>query len=104
MWGWVKFEGFSQSIKKNKAKAKCGEKERVRKDVEKMGKHLNFYAKQSDLTHTYFFHMPMILFLYKKAYFNTNKLYSCVPGVCVSQEFEDVFPIKFQVDCHLQEE
>jgi hypothetical protein len=32
----------------------------------KVGKHLNFYAKQFDLTHAYFFYMPMILLLYKE--------------------------------------
>jgi hypothetical protein len=46
-----------------------------------MEKHLILYAKQSDLTHVYFFDMPMILFLYKEAYFNANKLDSCVRSV-----------------------
>lgn len=63
----MKFEGFGQNLKKKKTK--FGEKERVRKDVVKMGKHLNFYAKKSDLTRTYFSHMPIILFMHKKAYF-----------------------------------
>ena len=31
----------------------------------KVGQHLNFYAKQSDLTYVYFLYMPMILLLYK---------------------------------------
>lgn len=62
----MKFEGFGQNLKKKKTK--FGEKERVRKVV-KMGKHLNFYAKKSDLTRTYFSHMPIILFMHKKAYF-----------------------------------
>ena len=47
---------------------------RKKECVGKVGKHLNFYAKQSDLTHAYFSYMPMILLLYKEAYFNTNKL------------------------------
>lgn len=51
-------------------------KEKVRKEesVGKEGKHFNFYAKRSDLTYAYFSYMPMILLLYKEAYFNTNKL------------------------------
>jgi hypothetical protein len=83
-------------------KVECGEKmsgenkERVRKEecVGKVGKTLNFYEKQNDLTDTYFSDMPIIFLLYKKTYFNTNKLDSCIPSVCVSllQEFEDVFP------------
>jgi hypothetical protein len=52
-----KFEGFSKKQKKKyKGKAECEEKkERMRKEkyVEKVGKYLNFYAKQSD--HTHFF-------------------------------------------------
>jgi len=37
--------------------------------------------------------MPMILLLYEEAYFNTNKLDSYVPNICISllQEFGDVF-------------
>jgi hypothetical protein len=37
--------------------------------------------------------MPMILLLYKKSYFNTNKLDFYVSRVCVSllQEFNGVF-------------
>jgi len=40
-----------------------------------------------------FFYMPMILLLYKKAYFYTNKIDSYVPNVYVSllQEFENIF-------------
>ena len=51
-------------------------KVKVRKEecVEKLEKHLNFHAKQSDLTHAYYFNMPMILLLYKEAYFNSNEL------------------------------
>jgi len=64
-----KFEGFRKK-KKNKGKFECGKKkERVRKKeyVEKVGKYLNFYAKQSHHTHIYFFNMTMILLLYKNA-------------------------------------
>ena len=48
--------------------------------VGKVDKHLNLYAKQSDLTHVNFFDMLMILFLYKEAYFNANKLDSYIPS------------------------
>ena len=102
MWGQVKIRwvvsvkqlgesfileiGSKISTKKNTGKAKSGDKMswekkvRMRKEqcVEKLGKHLNFYTKQSDLTHAYHFNMPMILLLYKKMYFNCDDLNSCV--------------------------
>ena len=102
MWGQVKIKwvvsvkqlgesfileiGSKISTKKNTGKAKSGDKMswekkvRMRKEqcVEKLGKHLNFYTKQSDLTHAYHFNMPMILLLYKKMYFNCDDLNSCV--------------------------
>jgi hypothetical protein len=66
----------------------------VRKEdcVGKVGKYLNLYSKQSDLTHAYFYDMPMILLLYKEVYFNSKELDSCVPSGYVSflQQF-DVF-------------
>jgi hypothetical protein len=58
--------------KKNIGKDESGEKRvRVKKEkcVEKLGKHLFFYAKQSDLTHACHSNMPMILLLYNKTYF-----------------------------------
>jgi hypothetical protein len=47
-------------------------KERVIKEdcVEKVGKNLNFFAKSSDLKHAYLSELPMILLVYKEAYFN----------------------------------
>jgi hypothetical protein len=67
----------------------------VRKEdcVEKVGKNLNFFAKSSDLKHAYLSELPMILLVYKEAYFNSNNLDSCVPSVVkvLLQEFEDVF-------------
>jgi hypothetical protein len=61
-------------------------KKNVRKEeyVGKVGKHLDFHVKQNNLTHFYFSDIPMILLLYKEAYFNTNELDSCVLSVCVS--------------------
>jgi len=48
-------------------------KERVRKEesVEKVGKHLNFFAKSNDLKHAYLSNLPMILLVYKEAFFNS---------------------------------
>ena len=47
-------------------------KERVRKEecVEKVGKHLNFFAKSNDLKHAYLSNLPMILLVYKEVFFN----------------------------------
>ena len=58
-----------------------------------MGKNLNFFAKSSDLKHAYLSELPVILLVYKEAYFNSNNLDSCVPSVVkvLLQEFEDVF-------------
>jgi len=65
-------------------KVKSGEKiTRLKKEecLEKLEKHLNFYTKQSDLTHACHSNIPMILLLYKEAYFNSDGLNSCVPSV-----------------------
>jgi hypothetical protein len=67
-----RIEDFSKKKKKNIGKDESGEKRvRVKKEkcVEKLGKHLFFYAKQSDLTHACHSNMPMILLLYNKTYF-----------------------------------
>jgi hypothetical protein len=55
---------------------------------------VNFFAKSSDLKHAYLSELPMILLVYKEAYFNSDNLDSCVPSVVkvVLQEFKDVFP------------
>ena len=94
-------EGHGQE-QKNEKKAESGEKmsgekkERVRKEecVEKVGELLNFFAKSNDLKHAYLSDMPMILLVYKEAFFNSNELDSCVPSVVkvLLQEFEDIFP------------
>ena len=49
--------------------------------VEKVGKHLNFFAKSNDLKHAYLSDMPMILLVYKEALINSDELDSCVPSV-----------------------
>jgi len=89
-------EGHGQE-QKNQRKAESGEKkERVRKEecVEKVGKHLNFFAKSNDLKHAYLSDLPMILLVYKEAFFNSDDLDSYVPSIVkvLLQEFKDVFP------------
>jgi hypothetical protein len=62
--------------------------------VEKLKKQPNFNAKGSQIRSAFFTNKPMILLVYKKAYFNTNDLDYAIPSVAVSlmQEFDDVFP------------
>jgi hypothetical protein len=62
--------------------------------VEKLKKQPNFYEKGSQIRSAFFINKPMILLVYKEAYFNTNDLDSAIPSVAVSlmQEFDDVFP------------
>jgi len=51
--------------------------------VEKLKKQPNFYAKGSQIRYA-FFNKPVILLVYKEAYFNTNDLDSAIPSVAVS--------------------
>jgi hypothetical protein len=100
-------EGHGQE-QKNEKKAESGEKmsgekkKRVRKEesVEKVGKHVNFFAKSNDLKHAYLSYLPMILLVYKEAFFNSDDLDSCVPSVVkvLSQEFMS-FWMTFLVVC-----
>ena len=64
--------------------------------VEKLKKQLNFYTRKGDVKSTCYSNQPIILLVYKKLYFNTNKLDPSIPSVCVSllQEFDDMFPYK----------
>jgi len=61
--------------------------------LKKWGNTLIFFAKSNDLKHAYLSDLPMILLLYKEAFFNSDELDSCVPSVVkvLLQEFEDVF-------------
>ena len=54
----------------------------------------NFYAKASEVKRALFLNKPMIVLLYKEAFFNTNQLDTSLPSSIISllQEFEDVFP------------
>jgi hypothetical protein len=62
--------------------------------VEKLKKQPNFYAKGSQIRSAFFTNKPMVLLVYKEAYFNTNDLDCAIPSVAVSlmQELDDVFP------------
>ena len=62
--------------------------------VEKLKKQPNFYAREGEVRSAYFTNKPMILLVYKEAYFNTNDLNHIVHSVAISllQEFDDVLP------------
>jgi hypothetical protein len=61
--------------------------------VEKLKKQSNFYAKEAQIRSAFFTNKPMMLLMYKEAYFNFNDLDSAIPSVTVSlfQESDDVF-------------
>ena len=52
--------------------------------VEKLKKQPNFYAKEAQIKSVFFTNKPMILLVYKKAYFNSNDLDSAIPSMAVS--------------------
>jgi hypothetical protein len=62
--------------------------------VEKLKKQPNFFAREGEVRSVFFTNKPMILLVYKEAYFNTNDLDHIMPSVAISllQEFDDVFP------------
>jgi hypothetical protein len=49
--------------------------------VEKLKKQPNFYAREVKVRTVFFINKPMILLVYKEAYFNTNDLDHIVPSV-----------------------
>jgi len=57
--------------------------------VEKIKKQPNFYARKGEVRSVFSTNKPMILLVYKEAYFNTNDLDHIVPSVVISllQEF-----------------
>jgi hypothetical protein len=61
--------------------------------VEKLKKQPKFYAKEAQVRSSFFTNKPMILLVYKEAYFNTSDLDSALPSMAVSlfHEFDDVF-------------
>ena len=63
--------------------------------MEKLKKQPNFYAREGEVRSAYFANKPMILLVYKEAYFNTNDLDHMVPSAAISllQKFDDfLFP------------
>ena len=70
----------------------------VDNSVEKLKKQPNFYAKKAQFIFVFFTNKPMILLVYKEAYFNTNYLDYAIPSMVVSllQEFDNILPEKTQ--------
>ncbi|XP_031377624.1 uncharacterized protein LOC116193034, partial [Punica granatum] len=66
--------------------------DQVRLQKEKR-KQKNFYANMGEIRQAMFLNQPMIVLLYKEAFFNTNELDISLPSSVVSllQEYEDVF-------------
>ena len=58
------------------------------------GKQKNFFVRASEIKQALFSHQPMIVLLYKEAFFNTNEFDPTLPSSITSllQEYEDVFP------------
>ena len=52
--------------------------------VEKLKKQRSFYAREGEVRFAYRTNKPMILFVYKEAYFNTNDLDHMVPSAAIS--------------------
>jgi hypothetical protein len=52
--------------------------------VEKLKKQPNFYAREGEVRSAFFTNKPMILLVYKEAYFNTNDLNHIVPSVAIA--------------------
>jgi hypothetical protein len=52
--------------------------------VEKLMKQPNFYAKGAQIRFAFFTNKPIILPVYKEAYFNINDLHSAIPSVAIS--------------------
>jgi hypothetical protein len=61
--------------------------------VEKLKKQRSFYAREGEVRSAYLTNKPMILLVYKEAYFNTNDLDHMVPSATISllQEFDYIF-------------
>jgi hypothetical protein len=52
--------------------------------VEKLNKQPNFSAREGEVKYVFFTNKPIILLVYKEAYFNTNDLDHVVPSVAIS--------------------
>ena len=51
--------------------------------VEKVKKQPNFYAREGEVRFAFFTNKPMILLVYKEAYFNSNDLNHIMPSVAI---------------------
>jgi hypothetical protein len=99
MWGWEEWKftwgqwRLSDSAKPkllNKTVESGGKTRGVKKvslcyynSVEKLKKQPNFYVKGAQIRSAFFTNKPMILLVYKEAYFNSNDLDSTIPSVVV---------------------
>ena len=52
--------------------------------VEKLKKQPNFYAEGAQIISAVFTNKPIILLVYKEAYFNSKDLDSAIPSVAIS--------------------
>jgi hypothetical protein len=52
--------------------------------VEKLEKQPNVYAKKAQIIFVFFTNKPVILLVYKEAYFNIKDLESAIPSMVVS--------------------
>ena len=61
--------------------------------VEKLNKQPNFYTREGEIKSAFYTNKPMILLMYKKAYYNSNDLDHVVHSMIVFllQEFDDIF-------------
>jgi hypothetical protein len=50
----------------------------------KLRKQPNFYAREGEIKFGFYINKPMILLMYKEAYFNTNSLDHVVSSVAIS--------------------
>ena len=70
--------------------------------VEKLKKQPNFYAREGEVIFAYFTNKPMILLVYKEAYFNTNDLVHIMPAllfICC-RSLIMCSPMILLADCH----
>ena len=77
----------SEKQKKKKKKVKKNEREnkRTNSTIErKVKRKTNFHAKVIEIKRVMFLNQPMIVFLHKETYLNTNKLNASLPSSVVS--------------------
>ena len=62
--------------------------------MEKLKKQPNFYVREGEIKSMFYTNKPMILLVYKDAYFNSSNLDHVVPSIPIFllNEFDDIFP------------